>query len=225
MSGRATRVFNGSIVQWRSIDTRKFIISCFSRTIAELGLMDYQDVERVLELGSGNGLNILALAALHPEVKTWRGIELTPQGVTSATSLLANPPLKYLRYVTGLGAEIIRDRLGGADIQFQEGNILNLPFPDGSFDVVYSCQVIEQLPRDYRRAFEEARRVTSKYAFFLEEFLEAQNIFHRMHLRNVDYFCASFQEVEKAGFRVFKFEPFPLRPLYYSLGLLICSTR
>ncbi|MBI2639309.1 MAG: class I SAM-dependent methyltransferase [Candidatus Sungbacteria bacterium] len=217
----SARELNGRPVQCRAIDVRKMRIAYLSRSIREL---DFQnEVRSVLELGSGNGFNILALAALHPEVKTWRGVDLTPQGAAVANLFLSNPPLKRLRYVTELDENIIRERLLKSDIQFCEGNMLNLPFSENSFDAAFSCQAIEQLPRDYPRAFQEARRVVVKGAIFLEEFAEAQNIFQWMHLQNVDYFCASYKEIQKSGFNILKFEPFPLNPAHLSLGLLVCS--
>ncbi len=220
---RATRELNGHLVQWRIIDGAKFRVSYARRVLAQLNFETYGGIKAVLDLGSGSGFITLALAACFPAIKIWRGIDLTPARITVANSLLADPPLQDLRHATGLDEKIIKKRLAGSDIKFQEGNILNLPYPDESFDVVFSAQVIEQLPRDYRRAFEEVRRVTANYAFFIEEFLEVQNFFHRLHLHNVDYFCASFKEVEKAGFRVLIFEPYPLNPVYYRLGFVLCS--
>ncbi len=220
-----TREFNGRLVQLPSIDTSKFKISYLSRIIRELSLRESGNIRSVLELGSGDGFNLLALRVLHPEIKIWRGIDLASPRVVSATSLLADPPMKRLGYITGFGEEVIRRRLDEGDIKFQEGNMLNAPFPHESFDVVFTCQAIEQIPRDYLLAFQQARRIAAKYACFLEEFLEVQNIFHRMHLATVDYFCASIHEVEKAGFKIIKFEPYPLRTFYFRLGMLVCSCK
>ncbi|MDO8500048.1 MAG: class I SAM-dependent methyltransferase [bacterium] len=219
----ALRELNGRPVQCRGIDIRKMRIAYLSRSLREFNYE--KTINSVLELGSGNGFNILALAALHPEIKMWKGIDLTSAGVAAAGFLLSDLPMKPLRYVTELDEDIIRERLSKSDIQFCEGNMLNLPFSDSSFDAVFSCQAIEQLPRDYPRAFQEARRVAAEGAFFLEEFSEAQNIFQWMHLQNVDYFCASYQEVQKAGFKILKFEPFPLNPEHLSLGLCVCSVE
>jgi len=115
-------------------------------------------------------------------------------------------------------------RLKESKIDFKTASILDLPFSDNIFEFCYSINVIEQLPRDYFQAFTEARRVSSLYASFFEEFLEAQkNIFQRMNLKNVDYFRSSYREVEKAGFKILKFEPSRLRKIQTSLGFLVCS--
>lgn len=48
--------------------------------------------------------------------------------------------------------------LGGLDGNFVEGSISNLPFPDGSFDLVYSNGVLHHMP-DPRGAIAEIHRV------------------------------------------------------------------
>ncbi len=217
------RELNGDLVLWRRIDGVKFRIRCLSRVITDLCLTG--GITSVLELGSGNGMNILALAVLHPEIKVWRGIDLTPQGTQAAAALLANPPLAYLKFVTGLDEKIVAERLAHRDIQFQLGDMLALPYADGFFHVALTSSSIEQLPRDYPRAFREIRRVTAKYAVFLEAFREVQNTFNRMHLRNVDYFRSSFLELPNAGFHILKFEPYPISSPYFRLGLLVCSAN
>lgn len=213
--------FNKDVVLWPAVDTRRFRVLYFSRAIKDLELRS--NIRSVLELGSGSGINVLALAVLHLEIKIWNGVELTQAGVKTAKKLLEHPPIKHLRYITGLDEQTIRERLSKSDIRFVEGDILNLPFKNNSFDLVYSALAIEQIPQEYPWAFREARRVCAGYAFFLEEFLEAQNIFHRMSLSNLDYFCASYREVEKADFRIIKYEPYPLSKLDFRLGFLLCS--
>lgn len=204
------------LVFWSSVERRKFVISYFSKA-----LQGYTNVTSVLEVGSGNGANILALAVMHPEIKEWHGVELTPEGVAAAKGALASPPLAFLGKVTGLPSKEITERLSRAEINFIQGDMTRLPFEDGIVDVAFSCQAIEQLPDTYVDAFKEAGRVSKKYAFFLEEFKEAQrNMFEKIHLKNVNYFRASYRELEKLNFTVLAFEKFPLRPLHYGLGFV-----
>jgi len=210
----------GQAVWWRSIDRKRFTISHISNTIRSL-----DGIKSVLEMGSGGGINILALAILHPDIPEWHGVELTPEGVSVSQNILLSPPYDYLEYVTGFSRDEILKRLSHAHITFHKGDMTRLPFERDSIDLVFSCQAIEQLPRAYPEAFCEAKRVTRAHALFLEEFREAQaNIFERMHLKNRDYFRASFHEAEKAGFTIISFEPFPLKQLYYSLGFLVCAS-
>ncbi|MDP3727438.1 MAG: class I SAM-dependent methyltransferase [bacterium] len=216
--GRTVRDYRGTLYEVPKAAMRKIHLGELSRALEE-----FKGVQSVLELGSGNGINILALAALHPEIKVWRGIEMTPEGVAAAEHIRKEPPLKELVYLTDLPWDTIARRLAAADIEFQQGSILNLPFPDRSIDMVFSRLVIEQLPRDYPQAFREARRVARLGGFFLEEFYEAQsNVFQRIQLLNLDYFRASYREVERAGWKVKSFGRLPMNKVEFSFGLLVC---
>ena len=216
---RAVRDYRGALYEVPKIAMRKIYLREMSRALGGFG-----GVESVLELGSGNGINVLSFAALHPEIRVWRGIEMTPEGVAAAGRLREHLPLDKLAYLTGLGREAVGRRLAGRDIKFQQGSILELPFAVRSFDVVFSSLVIEQIPRDYPQAFREARRVARLGGFFIEEFREAQsNVFQRMQLSNLDYFRASYREAERAGWRLQSFERLPMNKIQFSSGLLVCS--
>ena len=222
--GRKLRVqrTDGRLIIGRAIDSRKFFFGHIN------GILRSFQPETVLELGSGIGINILALAVLNPDIKSLKGIELTEQGVRQAQTLLKNPPMKALIYLTELPEKTIRERLAHRDIEFVQGSILKLPWPEESFDFVFSAWVMEQIPRDYLHAFSEARRAlrSEGHALFIEEFIEAQeNIFQRLHLQNVDYFRASYSEVEKAGLTVLRFEPLPMSKIKLTYGSLLCSAE
>lgn len=219
MSREVMWELDGRPVRWRFLDVRKFFIGHLNRALGASG-----PVSSVLELGSGDGFNLLALSVLHPAIRVWRGIELTAEGVGVAERFRADPPLEALSFVTGFDVPTIRKRLEAADIRCDRGDMLALPFSGRSFDAVFSCLAIEQLPRDYPAAFREAARVAARSAFFIEEFREAQrNLFDRMHLRNVDYFSRPYREVERAGLSVSSFEELPARNPHFGFGLLICT--
>ena len=67
------------------------------------------------------------------------------------------------------GVDLSRDQLAVArrkaqkeklDIEFHEGSIDGLPFPDESFDAIFSTLMLHHVPEDVkRRAFREMRRV------------------------------------------------------------------
>jgi len=178
----------------------------------------------VLELGAGNGANLLALAALHPEITTWTGIDITESGPDAANKLQKDPPMEELAYLTGLDPAEISQRLARVVIECLVGDMRALPFADGSFDFVFSHVAFEQLPRDHLTAFREARRVCRKHACFIEEFREAQgSLFRRLHLRNVDYFRASYDVCVSAGFTLLRFTPMPLQNLKLGTGMAVCG--
>ena len=215
-------LLHGELVFLRGLDHVKYFISQISREINEL------HPEKVLELGSGNGFNILALAALNPDVKIWCGVELTHEGVEASQKLFTNPPYRELKYVTGIPKEKLEILLGSKTriIQFIQGDILSLPYRDREFEFVFSCFVIEQIPRDYSKAFREAYRVSKIRGLFIEAFAEAQkNIFEIMHLWNMDYFRSSIHEVEEAGFTIIKFELLKSKKLEFTGGVLLCERK
>lgn len=180
----------------------------------------------ILDMGCGRGFFVMALAVLHPSISKVRGIELSPSGVAYAHKLIANPPIETLKILTGLSDLIIRERLKNRDIEIIQGTIRSLPYADNSIDFVYSNSVIEQFPRDYMLPFQEAYRVVSKVALFSEPFREAEpNILRRLHLKNLDYFNASYHEVEKTGFAVHSFSVPTLQKFAFNTGVLVCEKQ
>jgi ubiquinone/menaquinone biosynthesis C-methylase UbiE len=89
---------------------------------------------RVLEVGCGAGYDAVAICAAGA---SYTGIDLAPQNISRTKAHLA---------LFDLRGEIL------------EADAEELPFADGSFDVVYSNGVMHHLP-DMRRAFAEAHRV------------------------------------------------------------------
>ncbi|MDL5362230.1 methyltransferase domain-containing protein [Halalkalicoccus sp. NIPERK01] len=97
-----------------------------------------EEGEDVLDLGSGSGTDAF-VAALHVgEAGSVTGLDMTDE---------------QLRKARGL-----RDEAGLDAVSFEKGYIEDLPFEDGSFDVVISNGVIN-LSAEKRRVFEEANRV------------------------------------------------------------------
>lgn len=94
--------------------------------------------ERVLDLGSGAGVDVfLASQKVGPTGRVV-GIDLTPEMVERATKLA-------------------RDA-GYGNVEFRLGDMESLPFPDSSFDAVISNCVIN-LAEDRREVFREVFRV------------------------------------------------------------------
>ncbi|MDO8523667.1 MAG: class I SAM-dependent methyltransferase [bacterium] len=219
VAGDAVRpqMLNGAIVRMTAAEHRAF----FLRSVVD-------EIERVrpqsvLELGSGLGVNLLALAALCPSVSEWTGVELTPEGVTKAKELVLNPPYEALQKLTGKTRAHIEGPLRKARFSFVQGDMTALPFRDDSFDLVFSLWALEQLPKAYPQALREAFRVTRGPALFLEAFREAQdNLFQLVHLWRMDYFRASYRSVKDAGFTVREFKKIPLSKIKFNNAVLTC---
>jgi ubiquinone/menaquinone biosynthesis C-methylase UbiE len=94
--------------------------------------------ERVIDLGSGSGMDAFAAAALVGPTGRVVGVDFTVEQLDKARGLAA--------------------RAGLDQVEFREGRIESLPVGDGSFDCVISNGVINLSPRK-ERVFAEAARV------------------------------------------------------------------
>jgi SAM-dependent methyltransferase len=110
----------------------RYHLEPYIRDFARFGEGSGQDV---LEIGVGMGADHLEWARSGP--RRLAGIDLTPRALTWTAQRLD---------AYGLKSDLL------------EGDAENLPFPDGSFSIVYSWGVLHHSP-DTPRAFLEAHRV------------------------------------------------------------------
>ena len=92
----------------------------------------------MLDLGSGAGTDSLVAAQMVGPEGSVVGIDMTPEMLAKARGAAA--------------------QTGAANVEFVEGEIERLPFPDASFDVVISNGVIDLVP-DKDAVFSEIHRV------------------------------------------------------------------
>ncbi len=126
--------------------------------------------KRVLEVGCGNGINLLLLAGRFPKVR-FTGIDLTTEGIAAAKALQQQALLPdYLQAFAPLS---LADPAAFRRIDFQTGDASALPFADKSFDLVFTCLALEQMNRIRTKVFAEIVRVASGHAFMIEPFRDA----------------------------------------------------
>jgi len=101
-------------------------------------LVDIGDGDDVLDLGSGSGMDVFVAAVHVGETGSVTGLDMTDEQLEKARSL--------------------RDTAGFDNVSFEHGYIEDMPFADGSFDVVISNGVIN-LSAEKSRVFEETSRV------------------------------------------------------------------
>jgi arsenite methyltransferase len=102
------------------------------------GLADLRPGERVVDLGSGSGMDAFLASTLVGPSGSVLGVDFTPEQVEKARRLAVEA--------------------GIDNIEFREGRIEDLPVADDSFDCVISNGVINLSP-DKERVFAEAARV------------------------------------------------------------------
>src|SRR5262245_32074285 len=95
---------------------------------AYLGLLDISAGEHVLDVGCGSGAVTREIAKRVRSPGLAIGLDQSPELLLIARELAQE---------AGLG-----DR-----VEFREGDVLGLPFPDSSFDVVLSVTVLSHVPR------------------------------------------------------------------------------
>ncbi len=111
------------------------IIGQMYRHRVELCLNECIGGEKVLEIGFGTGLAFLNLAEKYKEI---HGIDLTADIIKVAIAFQEIGVTTYLK----------------------NGNILDLPYPDNTFDTVLLISILEHLqPGDQEQAFSEISRV------------------------------------------------------------------
>ena len=111
------------------------IFGCMYRRRVELCLNECLPGGTVLEIGFGTGLAFLNLADKYKEI---HGVDLTSE----------------------IGKVETAFREIGITAYLKNGDILQLPYPDGMFDTVLLISILEHLqPKDQSQAFSEITRV------------------------------------------------------------------
>jgi len=141
---------------------------------------------KVLEIGSGAGINLLYLGAMFPNI-SFEGIEPTDSGVRVSQEAIKKTPAIILE------SELFNSNNPINNVSIRQGDVLDgLPFSEGEFDFVFTTAVIEQLNNFHAEAFHEILRVAKDFLFY-EEFLEAQYyVEHYKTLVDSDYFRQSW---------------------------------
>jgi ubiquinone/menaquinone biosynthesis C-methylase UbiE len=105
------------------------------RRRVEMCLEECRGGRSILEVGFGTGLSFLNLNEMYEEI---HGIDLTADHVLIQS------------FFEGIGIKT----------ELRQGNLLELPYKDGSFDTVLLVSILEHLqPAEQERAFSEIKRV------------------------------------------------------------------
>ncbi len=152
---------------------------------------------RVLEVGSGMGLNLLLLAAKFPEIK-FTGVELTAAGHEIAQTFRASQRLPdQLKEFSPLP---LVDNQAHQTVSFFQGSAAQLPFEKNSFDLVYSILALEQMEAIRDEAFGQIAAVCSGHVAMFEPFADWNATPMRRHLiASRKFFSASIADLPSYG--------------------------
>lgn len=153
---------------------------------------------RVLEVGCGNGINLLLVAGRFPEI-AFSGLELTDTGVAAARGFQeghAHLPDALHRFAP----EPLRDAEAFRRIDFVQGNAVAMPFEERRFDLVYSMLALEQMEAVRSAALTEVGRVCGGAYFGVEPFREANaDGWRRLYVKQRGYFAAPIRALAAVG--------------------------
>ena len=160
-------------------------------------VIDRLEPKKVLEVGCGNGINLISLAGHFPEVE-FTGVDLTAAGIEAAKSVQAKDQLP-----PALADYIpldMADPRAFQRIRFQQGSAAELPFADGEFDLVYTVLAVEQMERIRDRALAEIARVARGHVLLLEPFRDANRRgLRRLYALSRNYFRGSIDGLHRFG--------------------------
>lgn len=167
------------------------------RTLLFAAVIDDLKPKRILEIGSGNGINLLSLAGAFPGIE-FTGLELTDEGVRQARSAQSDAEIAgILRAYSPLDT---RDESAIGKIAFVQGDASAMPFEDSSFDLVMTVLAVEQMESIRAAALREIARVTRSHALMLEPFRDVNSRgLRRLYVKSRDYFRGSIDELRDYG--------------------------
>lgn len=140
----------------------------------------------ILEVGAGVGHNLFAIAGVFPEI-SFAGLELSDSGVRWAKEVqtLEILPPEARAY----GPRSHADPAAFKRIDFRQGTAAAMPYADGSFDLVFTRQAIEQMNAIHDSVFKEIARVCAGHAVMIEPFADfAVNEIHRLATLKKNHF-------------------------------------
>lgn len=160
-------------------------------------VIDRLKPKRVLEVGCGNGINLLSLAGHFPAVE-FTGIDLTPAGIDAAKKVQTEPkiPSQLADYIPLQ----CKDPDAFKRIRLMVGCAAELPFADGEFDLVYTVLAVEQMERIRDSALSEIARVSGGHVLMLEPFRDANSQgVRRLYALSRNYFRGSIAGLAQYG--------------------------
>ncbi|MCB2216851.1 class I SAM-dependent methyltransferase [Desulfofustis glycolicus] len=174
----------------------------------------------VLEVGCGRGSMIVPLGRRFPEVR-FCGLELTAAGVGDARRLCFQRelPREMNEYVPFPIPFAENPQMG-----FVQASGECIPFRDGSFDLVYTNQALEQMDHIKADVLSEIARVARKTAVFSEPFRDwnARGI-RRNRVLATQYFSASIADLKSYGLTpIFVTEDMPSKVILHT-GIVVAE--
>lgn len=178
------------------------------RQLLIIRLIERLQPRTILEVGCGNGINLILLAGYFPAIE-FTGIELTEQGYRAARAFQHKPRLPDA--MQDYAPLPLKDAEAFRRIKFMQGNAAELPFADNSFDLVTTVLALEQMERIRHRALSEISRVSAKYLLNIEPFKDVNSaVWPRRNVMQRNYFRGAINDMTRYGMTpTLAFDDFP----------------
>ena len=153
--------------------------------------------KRVLEVGCGDGINLILLQSRFPEIE-FTGVDLTETGPAAARAMQEKPEIDpALQQYAPLP---VRDPTAFRKIRFMQGDATDLPFDDGEFDLVITVLALEQMERVRHAALAQITRVSNGHVLMLEPFREVNNTgWPLLNVLRRNYFRGRIADLKRYG--------------------------
>jgi hypothetical protein len=175
----------------------------------------------VVEVGFGNGLNLLLLSMQFPEIG-FLGVELTAAGLAAAQVLIDDPLTPQHLHAFAVGP--LRDPLAPRRLVMCQGSADALPLADKSVDVAITVLALEQMERIREAALCELARVARRHVVMIEPFADWNADGHRReYIRRHDYFAARVDEMHRYGLHPIVATADIPNKLSFRAGLVVAS--
>ncbi len=156
-----------------------------------------------LEVGCGAGHVIIPMAARFPSIN-FTGFELTDAGIKAIKEIQSTALPKTF---SNFSPEPLVNYESHKTIKITQGNAKDLPFPDSSFDIVYTSLALEQMNPIRNKVLKQIARVAGKYVVLCEPWRDFNNNgITRDYIIMKDYFAARIKELRE----------FSLNPIFAS---------
>ncbi|HSD34706.1 MAG TPA: class I SAM-dependent methyltransferase [Alphaproteobacteria bacterium] len=176
----------------------------------------------VLEVGSGNGINLILLSCRFPDIR-FHGVELTAEGIQAATGFQQSVET-LPEHLVAFSPLPPRDPAAFRRIEFRQGTAAALPYDAGSMDLVLTVLALEQMERIRHQALSEVARVSGGHTLRVEPFRDCNRTGRRwLNVLARNYFRARIDDLKAYGLDpVWATDAFPQE---YYLGVCAVLSR